>query len=213
MRAKVAVATVSGKAYFLLTKELREKNIEFISIVPGEPIPVEVKVVITTQREKVLVNNYRTLVYNPDTDPSTVINEAKRILQGKETYDKIVVGIDPGEVCGLVVISDGKVTETKVCCNVAEVLNEIRILMNDIGFRSTAVSVRVGNGVPIHRDLLEILDSELPGSAVLEVVSEAGTNRPSVAHRRGLRDIASAIQIAGRVGHVYPRRNVDELNI
>ena len=213
MRAKVAVATVSGKAYFLLTKELREKNIEFISLVPGEPIPVEVKVVITTQKEKGIVNNYRTLVYNPDTDPSTVINEAKRILQGKETYDKIVVGIDPGEVFGLAVISDGKVTETKVCCSITEVLNEIRILMNDIGFRSTAVSVRVGNGVPIHRDLLEILDAELLRSVVLEVVSEAGTNRPSVAHRRGLRDIASAIQIAGRIGHVYPRRNVDELNI
>ena len=213
MRAKVAVATVSGKAYFLLTKELREKNIEFISLVPGEPIPVEVKVVITTQKEKGIVNNYRTLVYNPDTDPSTVINEAKRILQGKETYDKIVVGIDPGEVFGLAVISDGKVTETKVCCSITEVLNEIRILMNDIGFRSTAVSVRVGNGVPIHRDLLEILDAELLRSVVLEVVSEAGTNRPSVAHRRGLRDIASAIQIAGRVGHVYPRQNVDEPSI
>lgn len=205
MRSKVAVATVSGKAYFLLTKELREKNLQFISLLPGETIPLEAKVVITTQEEKGLVNNGIILVYNPETDPSTVVNKAKRILQGKENYDKIVIGIDPGETFGLAVMTDGIVTETKVCCSISEVLDEIRSLMKDIGFPSTVISTRVGNGVPVYRALLEKLDAELPKNVVLEVVSEAGTDRPSVAHRRGLRDIASAIQIAGRAGHIYPR--------
>jgi hypothetical protein len=46
----------------------------------------------------------------------------------------------------------------------------------------------------------------------LEVVSEAGTNRPlkNNKHRRGLRDIASAIRIAGRAGHIYPRKKTGE---
>ncbi len=39
MKEKVAVATVQGKAYFLIVNELREQNIPFISLVPGESVP------------------------------------------------------------------------------------------------------------------------------------------------------------------------------
>ena len=52
MKEKVAVATVEGKAYFLIVNKLREQNIPFISLVPGEVVPAEVKVVITTEKEK-----------------------------------------------------------------------------------------------------------------------------------------------------------------
>ena len=62
MNFKVAVATVSGKAYFLLVNELKEKNIPFLSLVPGDPVPAEAKVVITTEQEKRLINHERILV-------------------------------------------------------------------------------------------------------------------------------------------------------
>ena len=76
------------------------------------------------------------------------------------------------------------------------------------------VSVKIGNGVPAYKNLLATLDSALPPEVVLEAVSEAGTNRniSENKHRRGLRDIVSAIRIAGRVGYVYPRRKTDESN-
>jgi hypothetical protein len=50
---------------------------------------------------------------------------------------------------------------------------------------------------------------------VLEVVSEAGTDRPGKkgSHRRGLRDIASAIRIAGRSGYVCPRGKAETPNV
>jgi hypothetical protein len=43
MKEKVAVATVSGKAYFLLVNELKERGIEFLSVIPGETVPAEAK--------------------------------------------------------------------------------------------------------------------------------------------------------------------------
>ncbi len=49
MKEKVAVATVQGKAYFLLVNKLKEKNIPFISLVPGESVPVKITLVITTE--------------------------------------------------------------------------------------------------------------------------------------------------------------------
>ena len=211
MIAKVAVATVSGKAYFLLINELKEKNIDFVTLIPGEPVPAEAKVVITTEKERHLINHERVLVFDPETEPSAIINEAAKILQGRETCENIVIGVDPGEVFGLALIADGRVTETTNCFGVHETQNEIRKTIKSVNLASTAVTVKVGNGVPVYRELLALLDSELPPEVVLEIVDESGTNSPKDRHRRGLRDIASAIRIAGRTGHTYPRRKTIEV--
>jgi hypothetical protein len=212
MKAKVAVATVSGKAYFLVVNELKERNMEFLSLVPGDPVPAEAKVVITTGKEKHLISHERILVYDNDTALASVVNEAVKVLQGKESYEKIVVGIDPGEVFGLAVVADGKVNEAGNCFSVQEVLDKVKNIIKNFDMLSTAVSVKIGNGVPAHKNLLETLDAVLPPEVVLEVVSEAGTDRhiDEKQHRRGLRDIVSAIRIAGRSGHVYSRRKMDE---
>jgi hypothetical protein len=208
MKAKVAVATVTGKAYFLVVNELKVRNIDFLSIFPGGSVPAEAKVVITTEKEKHLINHEHVLVYDEKTAPNTVVNEAVKILQGKESYEKIVVGVDPGEMFGLAVIADGKVNETCNCFSVQEVVNKIKRVIRDFAVLSTVISVKIGNGVPTYKTLLETLDTVLPPEVVLEVVSEAGTDRHIDAnmHRRGLRDIVSATRIAGRAGHVYSRR-------
>jgi hypothetical protein len=214
MKAKVAVATVSGKAYFLIVNKLKERNIPFISLVPGETVPTEVRGVITTAKEKQRISHEKILVYDSETEPDTIVNEAVKILQGKEVYEKIVIGVDPGEVFGLAVIADGKVNETGNCFSIQEALAKISSVIKNVDFSSTAVSIKIGSGVPAYKELLDTLDFALPPEVVLEVVSEAGTNRPldENKHRRGLRDIASAIRIAGRAGHVYPRRKTVESN-
>jgi hypothetical protein len=214
MKAKVAVATVQGKAYFLIVNKLKERNIPFISLVPGETVPTEVKAVITTDNEKHRINHEKVLVYDGETDSDALANEVMKILQGKEAYEKIVVGVDPGDVVGLAVVADGKVIETGNCFGIQEVLNKIRNIMKNVDVSSTGVSIKIGSGVPAYKELLDALDAVLPPEVVLEVVSEAGTSRAlnDDKHRRGLRDIASAIRIAGRVGYVYPRRKTVEPN-
>jgi hypothetical protein len=206
MNEKVAVATVSGKAYFLLLNELKERNIDFVSVVPGCPVPAEAKVVITTEKEKTLINHERILVYDEKQEPAAIVNEAVKVIQGKEKYEKIVIGVDPGEVFGLAVIADGKVTETTNCFGTHEALREVGKIVKS-NEASSSVTVKIGNGVPIYKELLASLDSELPQRVVLEVVSEAGTDRPTKdgSHRRGLRDIESAIRIAARTGRVFER--------
>ncbi|MBT0158787.1 hypothetical protein G4O51_02250 [Candidatus Bathyarchaeota archaeon A05DMB-2] len=212
MKAKVAVATVQGKAYFLIVEKLRERNIPFVSLIPGEPVPAEVKVVITTKKERQLINHDKVLVYNAETEPDMVVNEALKALEGKESYEKIVIGIDPGDVFGLAVIADGKVNETTNAFSVQEVLAKTRGILKHVDVSATRVSVKIGSGVPIYRELLEALDAELPLHVVLEIVSEAGTNLTvkDDKHRRGLRDIASAIRIAGRTGRIIQRRQNNE---
>ncbi|HJW65166.1 MAG TPA: hypothetical protein VJ507_00130 [Candidatus Bathyarchaeia archaeon] len=178
MKEKVAVATVSGKAYFLLVNELKERGIDFLSNIPGQPVPAEAKVVVTTAKEKPLINHEKILVYDENEAPNLVVNEAFKILRGKERYEKIVVGIDPGEVFGLAVVADGKVTETKNCFGTREVLDELKNMVKMFD-TFTKFVVKIGNGVPVYKELLASLDSELPREVVLVVVGEAGTDPSS----------------------------------
>jgi hypothetical protein len=216
MKEKIAVATVSGKAYFLIVNELKNRNIPFISLMPKDSVPIEIKAVITTEKERPLITHERVLVYKEDAEPEALINEAMQIVQGKNQYERLVIGVDPGKVFGLAVLADGKVVETSNCFSVEEAGERIKGILK--GFENTqivTVSVRIGDGVPDCKErLLRLLDNALSPSVVLESVSEAGTNRNiSVAmNRRGLRDIASAIKIAGRSGHIFKRRGTYESN-
>ena len=132
MKAKIAVVTVSGKAYYLIVNELKMKNIPFISLTPNDPVPIEIKVVITTKEEQHLINHGKILVYEDHTEPTALINEALQIVQGKEHYEKIVIGVDPGEVFGLAVLADGKVIETGNCFSVEETLDKIKNILKNL---------------------------------------------------------------------------------
>lgn len=216
MKEKIAVATVSGKAYYLIVSELKRKNLPFLSLIPNQLIPIEVKVVITTREEQHQINHEKVLAFQEGSEPELLVNEAIQIIQGKEYYEKIVIGVDPGEVFGLAVLADGKVIETENCFSVEETLNKIENIVRNLNKNPlTMISVKIGDGVHAYKErLLRMLDNALPSSVVLESVSEAGTDRylNETEHRRGLRDIVSAIRIAGRNGHKFPRGKTDEPN-
>jgi len=216
MKAEIAVATVSGKAYYLIVNELKKRSIPFLSLTPNESIPVEIKVVITTEKERHLINHKKVLVYQEDATLEALINEALQILQGKEYCEKVVIGVDPGEIFGLAVLADGKVIETENCFSVEETLNEIKNKVKSLAnVPKTSFLVRIGDGVPSYKEkLLRVLDDALPLNVTLESVSEAGTDRSlnETEHRRGLRDIVSAIRIAGRNGQKFPRGEKSDSN-
>ncbi|HIE18114.1 TPA: hypothetical protein EYP75_00155 [Candidatus Bathyarchaeota archaeon] len=84
MRSRIAVVTVSGKAYYWLVNELNRRRIPFLSLIPGEIIPPSITVVITTKDESRLVNHPSVLIYSPDEEPSAIIDEAIRIIKNKK---------------------------------------------------------------------------------------------------------------------------------
>jgi len=216
MKAKIAVATVSGKAYYLIVSELKKRKVPFLSLTPHEHIPIEVKVVITTEEEQPLIKHEKVLTFREGIEPEALVNQALRVVQGKECYEKIVIGVDPGEVLGIAVLADGKVAETGNCFSIEETLDKIKnILKNFKSDPTPSILVKIGDGVPEYKDkLLRALDRMLPSNVVLQSVREAGSNHymSETKHRRGLRDIVSAMKIAGRNGHTFTRRKTDESN-
>jgi len=209
MKAKIAVATVSGKAYYLIVDELKKRNVPFISITPYDPVPMEIKVVITTEKERPLINHENVLTLKEGEDPQALVNQALQQLEGKNIYEKIVIGVDPGEVLGVAVLADGKVIKTGNCFSIKETVDEIGNIIESLkDVKTSTITVRVGDGVPEYKEkLLRALDRRLPKNVELESVSEAGTDRyiSEAKHRRGIRDIVSAIKIARRNGQKFVR--------
>jgi hypothetical protein len=214
MNAQIAVATISGKAYYLIVNELKRKSVPFLSLVPREPVPIEVKVVITTEKEKGLINHEKVIAYNTRKDPATVVGEALQIVQGKECFEKITIGVDPGEVFGLAVLAGGRVVETDNCYSLDETVRRIEKVVKNLGkVAASSITVKIGDGVPACKEkLLNALDQILPQHVMLESVREAGTDSriDEAKHRRGLRDIVSAIKIAGRNGITVHRGMFNE---
>jgi len=212
MKAKIAVATVSGKAYYFLVNELRRRGIDFLSLIPRESVPLDIEVVITTGTEHHLVQHPKILVYENQINPATVVDEAIRIVGGKKYYDTIVVGVDPGKTFGLGVLTEGNVLETITCSAMDETVSKILDVLGKL--KSANRIVKVGNGAPsITTELLPLLDETLPDDVVIEVVDEAGTSRfvGENLHKRGLRDAFSAVKIAERRGQQYQRRKEHQL--
>ena len=84
--------------------------------------------------------------------------------------------------------------------------NKIKNILKNVNLSVTSVKIKIGNGVPVYKGLIEALDNTLPSSIVLEVVSEVGTNLALSKRSRCLRHITSATIISARVGGIYQRK-------
>ncbi|MCD6469679.1 hypothetical protein J7L29_02640 [Candidatus Bathyarchaeota archaeon] len=199
-RAQIAVATVSGKAYYKLVNELKNRNILFLSLVPGDPIPPWIKVVITTEKERSLIEHDRVLTYDAEADPSSVVGEALRISMSKEIYEELVIGIDPGKTFGVAVLADGRILKTSEGLTMEKtiemVLDELR------NNPSKNKIIRVGRGVPeIAEKIVKRLERVLPKKVSIEMVDEGGTSTlKNAGSKRKLSDSEAAVRIASKKG-------------
>jgi hypothetical protein len=206
MSSKIAVATVSGKAYYLLVNELRQRKLLFLSCIPDKPIPPSIQVVITTETERPAVKYPNVLVYNPESEPSEIIDEAIRIIQSKEAYKEVTVGIDPGKNFGVAVLGDGRILKKTQSFSLEKAVDTV--LMEIKKNPAQRRHVKVGNGIPeLAEEIASRLNTALPDDVSIELVSEVGTSiLKSDGSKRKATDADSAIEIARKNGQIKTRR-------
>ena len=204
----IVVATVSGKAYYIIVSELKKRRIGFSSLSPGEAVPLGVKVVITTASERDKVNFPRLLVYEDFADLEELIERALLIIQGKDKYEEVIVGVDPGKRFGIAVTGDGKVLKVLTASNVSEATSNIIRILEIIG--GDRKVVKIGNGAREYQKALsELLDESLTSDVLIESVEEYRTTKASKkaqSWRKHLRDGISAIEITMRNGRIIKRK-------
>jgi len=200
MKAKIAVATVSGKAYYKLVNELKERGLLFLSLVPGETIPLAIKVVITTEKEKPLIKHPNVIVFNEDEDPKKAVNGAFRMSLGKDVYREVAVGVDPGKTFGVAVLCDGNILKTEEEPSLEGTIDIILSALKENPAETQIV--RIGYGIPkLVEELIRRLRRTLPENTKVEIVSEEGTSHPGEkSHRGKLSDADSAVKIAQKRG-------------
>lgn len=207
MKAEIALVTVSGKAYYRLVKELKGRNLPFLSLTPRDYVPLDIKVVITTLEERHLIRHPNVLVFEDESDATVIVDEALRVAEGKRNYGRVVIGVDPGKTFGVAVLADGNILETHICSDLEETKSTILKALDKTPAAMT--TIKIGNGAPHYaKELLYLLDEATPKGVVIETVSEAGTSRfvKGTIHRRGAKDLISALKIAERKGRAFPRK-------
>lgn len=207
MKPKIAVATVSGKAYYLIIRELKRLRVPFISLTPWDEIPMEIEAVITTEEEKAHINHPRVVAFKEGENPSEVVGRAIKAVMDREGVEEVVIGVDPGKTYGVAVLIGKEVYESTSHRTLGGALKSILKAIHS--FPSLKKIVKVGSGAqPYLNETVNSLDELLPLDVEIEIVNEEGTSRVTKLSKRlkGGRDAASAVMIASRRGKPYTRK-------
>lgn len=226
---RLGILTRDFRVLHELVKRLNARGATYRVLDHGEPIPADVGVIIASWRDFPAKPGHgqRRIDGQPaeldlpsdlpvvsvrlddagDEDYERAISEGLRRLAGTERYERLVVGIDPGERPGMAFLGDGMVVHTAHLEDVPAVLDHLKRYLPS--FPATKVIVRIGHGARLSRnrllnDLLELAMEDVR----LEVVDETATN-PIMARRPTFhlsRDIQAAIGIAMQRGRTVERR-------
>jgi hypothetical protein len=113
------------------------------------------------------------------------------MIIGKDLYQTLYIGIDPGDHPGIAVVGD----DMLLCKTTVESPNKVFLKVKRFlqEYPSTQVIIRIGHGSILNRNL--IINSLIPLEIPIEIVDETKTT-PSQEVKRPLRDSEAAAAIA-----------------
>ena len=188
-----------------MVAELKNRKVQFITLRLHEPIPANVKVVITTAEEAGTVawEGEHTIIYD---DPVSTVSRAIYAVKGYGPVEAMIIGIDPGRRPGIAVLT-GDIVVAVHQVSVTEVEPLIRKIIHD--YRPDSVLVRIGHGARLVTT--QITNSLLQAGLRVEMVDESGTTTHigRDVHTHTLRDIIAAINIARIKGVPVGKQEVE----
>lgn len=187
--ARIGVFTSDFKFYHDIIKLLKEWNLPFLSMESSESIPEDVSVVLSSSRDEfVLANQVKS------DDPRQALRMSLSRLLLKDTFDSLVIGIDPGPYPGLAVFADNVLMEAYECASIDMLGNEVALIIRSYRYRD--LEIKIGNGDAPNRD--NIIRNLKTYNLTVRVVDEKNTSFPHKIHDNAL----SAARIA-QVEHRY----------
>ncbi len=181
----IAVATDNFKFYYDIVKELKQRDIPFVSLSPTDPIPEDIGVVITTEEEVSGIEFDKVIPVSKDVRKG--IRQALSAISHKESFQQMIVGVDPGEHPGVALLGDGEVLETVYADCPEDVRNIIDRCIEAYEFHEMVI--RIGHGDKTNRN--RTINSLKGICARIEIVNEEDTT-----HGGFLADLTSAKEIS-----------------
>ena len=207
---RIAIATARGRPYYHLTSLLRRLGVHFESLLPAQIPDYTGHLVFTTASEFTASCNYNGISLPPvlffedvcNCPPSVTCGLMMRAMgMCSSSGDEIVIGIDPGQRCGLSVSYCGHEIESSIHSSVAGLVSQIICLLGRLPARRRLV--RIGDGdMKTANEIIRVLNLGFCSSFETELVDESKTSlKLKNFNRRGRRDILSARCISRRDGH------------
>jgi hypothetical protein len=185
----IGILTANFRIYYDLIMALKIRNLPFISLSFEESIPQNVGVIITSEEERHRID-FPNIVEARD-DFELTIDIAQRNLKGKESYEKLIIGIDPGKRPGIAIIGDGEILATAQVSSPENVKQRIFRALKS--YPANERVIRIGHGDTTHRN--RIINSLSSLGVKIEISDETRTTRISETP-----DIDAAIDIALKSG-------------
>ena len=191
----IVVATADFELYHEVVGELRERDVEFTTVEPGDPLPTGTDAVVTGDDDL----DVDVPVVRADAGSARLAVE-RALASQRGDQGRTVVGVDPGNRPGIAVLRGGMVVAA-FQVPVADAADAIR---EEAGSDEDAV-VRIGDGARMAG--ARILD-DLP-DATVELVDETGTTPHLGSGARGMGDVLAAVNIALTPGEAVEGRSVE----
>ncbi len=180
---------------------------EYIPLLFREPIPLDVRVVITTKTGENYVQGRRCVLFEEDSDPRNAIEKALMLLLGKTQFREVIIGIDPGKQTGLAVLGDGLLLVSGTYVHAKNLVDEITRILP--AFPSERAIMRIGKGAEKYSSaLIAAISSKLPTSVEIQVVEEAGTTDNHLLPEAG-NGLSHGTPVRPVVGSILPDRFCD----
>jgi hypothetical protein len=185
----IAVVTEDFSLYHDLVVRLKRRGISFASLSPKDPLPDDVGVVITSPQEEGRIKFRPVVVTRGDLEDA--VDQALKALAGREPYQQVAVGIDPGRHIGVAALADGVVISSARVDSIDEAVNRVRLFLQRHPAKRQVI--RIGHGSPTQRN---VLIHRLENAGVpIEIVDETRTTQDVE-----MPDVRAAISIAAGRG-------------
>jgi hypothetical protein len=192
----IVLATGDFEVYHGVVGELRDRNVRFRTIEPGEDIPEEAAVAIVGPNDE--HPSVPTVRADP-ADPRQAVEAAlARLREGSD--GRTIVGIDPGDRPGIVVLSGA----TVVAAFQVALEDAVEIVEREIE-GATDPLVRVGDGARLRGTRIIGALESVP----IELVDETATTPYLGRGVRGMDDVLAAVNIALTEGERIESRDVE----
>jgi len=194
----IVVATADFEVYHGVVQELRDRDVAFTTIEPGDEWPDDTDVAVLAAGERVEVPDGVEAVRADPDEPRRAVEAALATLRGGG--GRTVVGIDPGERPGIAVLNGETVVagfQVPASEAPATVRGEVADAVNPL--------VRIGDGARlVGARIVDELD-DVP----VELVDETGTTPYLGSGARGMGDVLAAVNIARLEGESIEARTVE----
>mgnify|MGYP006282819625 FL=1 len=187
----IGVYTKNFSLYYDILKILRKRKIPYVSLSSLDNIPSRIGVVLTSNNELHDVKKTNVIAADAYDTIEHAVDLAVQTLIGKDLYQTVYIGIDPGDKPGIAVVGDDMLLFKTHVENPKEVAEKVKRFLKE--YPSIQTIIRIGHGSILSRN--RIINSLIPLKIPIEIVDETKTT-PSSQVKRHLRDSEAAAAIA-----------------